>query len=128
MSAGMTNFEIPGATEEQAAMFKDMAGDMMSQEQCVSANERKFDPAQLADAFKQGGDCTIGEFDLADGQILGNMSCKTPDGTSSDVAITGTLQPDNFSMSVTTEMEQAALPGGKANVTIEVKGERLGDC
>ena len=128
MSAGMTKFEVPGATEEQAEMFKNAASQTMSQEQCVTDAERKFDPKELSEAFEQTGDCTTGEFDLSDGKILGNMSCKMDDGTTTDVAINGTLSPEKFSMSVETELVQEMLPEGKANVTMEVTGERIGDC
>ncbi len=128
MSAGMTDFEVPGATVEQAEMFKNAAGSMMSQEQCIAEGENKFDPDTMSQAFKQGGDCTIGEFDLSGGTIEGTMSCTGPDGNTSIMAINGTIAPEAFAMSVATEMAQDALPQGKANVTIEVKGERIGDC
>lgn len=128
MSVGMTEFNVPGATEQQAALFKEMTSDPVSEEQCVTAAETKFDPSELADAFTQTGDCTVGSFDLTDGKITGSMSCKMPDGSNVDTAITGTLAPENFTMTANTEMFQDALPGGKAEVTMEVKGERLGDC
>jgi len=128
MTAGMTNFEVPGATPEQAAMFADATTSTMSQEQCIPEGENRFDPNQMSEAFKQGGDCTIGDFDLSAGTIDGSMSCATPGGGAVEAAITGTISPEKFEMSVSTEMAQEALPEGKAIVTMEVTGERIGDC
>lgn len=128
MSAGMVDMDVPGATPEQQEMFKSSMGEMMSQEQCVTAQEAKFDPDTMAEAFKQGGDCTIGNFDLTGGNIDGKMTCKVPDAGDIDIAITGNIGPEKFSMKATTEMVQDALPEGKANVTMEVTGERIGDC
>lgn len=128
MTVGMTDFEVPGATPEQAALFADSATSTMSQEQCIPESENRFDPKQLSEAFKQGGDCTIGDFDLSGGTIDGSMSCTAPGGDVVDAAISGTISPEEFVMSVSTEMAQEALPEGKAIVTIEVKGERIGDC
>lgn len=128
MSAGMTNFEVPGATPEQAEMFKNAVGEMSSQEQCVTPQEAKFEPETMSQAFQQGGDCTVGDFTVADGKIEGSLSCKMPDGNTSELSVTGTISPEKFAMSVDTEMVQEMLPEGKANVTIEVSGERIGDC
>lgn len=128
MSAGMTDMDVPGATPEQMKAFKGAVGTMSSQEQCVTAQEAKFDPDTMAQAFTQGGDCTTNAFDVSDGTIAGRMSCKMADGTTSEIAISGTIAPEAFSMSATTAMIQEAFPEGKANVTLEVKGERVGDC
>jgi hypothetical protein len=128
MSAGMTNMDVPGATPEQMNAFKSAVGTMSSQEQCVTAQDAKFDPETMAQAFKQGGDCTVNSFDVSGGTIAGSMSCKMADGTASDIAISGTISPEAFAMSATTLMIQEGLPEGKANVTLEVKGERIGDC
>lgn len=128
INVGMTDIEVPGATAEQAAMFKDALGSTMSQEQCVSEGENKFDPETMSEAFKQGGDCTIDNFDLDGGVIDGKMSCKMPGDITNEMAITGSINSEAFSMSVATELAQEALPEGKAQVTIEVSGKRIGDC
>ena len=128
MSAGVVDMNVPGASPEQVEAFKGSMGQMAEQEQCVTAQEAKFDPETMSDAFKQGGDCTTGDFTVAAGTIEGSISCKMPDGNTTDIAITGTIAPEEFAMQAKTEMAQAALPEGKAELTIEVKGERIGDC
>lgn len=128
MSGGVIEMDVPGATPEQAKMFKSAVGKMSSQEQCVTAEEAKFDPESMSEAFKQGDDCSVGGFEVADGAIDGKMTCKMPGGEETEIAITGKLAPEEFTMQASTEMVQEMLPEGKASITIEVKGERLGDC
>ncbi|MBV7257956.1 DUF3617 domain-containing protein [Erythrobacter crassostreae] len=127
MSAGMTEVQVPGATEEQAAMFKEMAGQMSSQEQCVAEDETKLDPDELTQVFAQAGECEVGEFDFSDGKIAGSLTCSIG-GSTSEIAITGTVSPESFMMSAATEVLEDNFPEGKANVTMVVKGERIGDC
>ena len=128
MTGGMSKFEVPGATEEQAKLFQDAAGKMISQEQCIPAGENKFNPDIIADAMRQSGECTIKDFDLTDGVIKGNMTCDVGGGKTTDVDIDGTISSEAFAMAVETEMLEEALPGGKASVTVEMKGEWIGDC
>lgn len=128
MSAGMTDMDVPGATPEQMEAFNSAVGAMSSQEQCITAQEAKFDPDTMAQAFEQGGDCATNSFSVSDGTIAGSMTCKMPGDIATDIAITGTFSPEAFVMSATTVMLQEGLPQGKANVTLEVKGERIGDC
>ena len=128
ISIGITQFDVPGATPEQAELLKSLAGEMSSQQECIAENDRKFDPSELAKAFEQGDNCQTGEFTVSEGTIAGSMSCTQPDASTSEFAVTGSVQPENFSMSVDMEMVQASIPGGRANVTMQVVGTRLGEC
>ena len=109
-------------------MFKGAVGQTASQEQCVSATQAKAGAESMTKAFEQGGDCTVGEFTTEGGVVKGSMTCSMPDGSRSEMEIAGNIAPDNFTMTMKTELAQEMLPGGKANVTMEVTGERLGEC
>jgi len=82
----------------------------------------------MAQALTQGNDCKTGNFTVSEGELSGSLMCTLPDTRTTEFAVRGQVQPENFSMSVTMEMTQASLPAGKANVTVEMTGERLSDC
>lgn len=128
ISLGMTAIEVPDATPEQAELIGSLVGDLSSHEQCIGEGEGKFDPSEMAQALAQGNDCEPSSFTVSEGELSGSLMCTLPDTRTSEFAVRGQVQPENFSMIVTMEMTQASLPAGKANVTVEMTGERLGDC
>ncbi len=129
ISMGMTSFEIPGATAEQQKMFQQAVGKAQTQEQCLGKAEADLGPKAMTEAFKQGGDCTVANFSASDGKIAGKMSCNLQGGNGmTAMEIAGSFTNENFNMEMQSELLQKDLPGGKANVTMEVKGERIGDC
>lgn len=129
VSVGMKSIDVPGATAEQKKMMEGLAGQMQSQEQCLSQAEADKGLEPLTEAFGQIGDCETRSFDASEGKVDGELSCQFPGQEKAvGVSITGEYGEGKFDMQIDTEMQQPQLPGGKANVILEVNGERIGDC
>lgn len=128
MTITMSDFELPGATPEQAALFSSSAPDPMSETMCIAAGENKFEPEMMTSAFQQSGDCETSDFGIAGGKVSGKLVCDAGQDQPAESEISGNFGPEAFSISVSTELLQEAFPEGRATVKVEMSGERIGDC
>ncbi|WP_209348263.1 DUF3617 family protein [Pontixanthobacter sp. CEM42] len=125
---GITEFDVPGATDEQKKVLEGTKGEVLSGEQCYSEEQAKAGVATLTKEFEQGNECKMGDFANAGEQVTGTLTCTMDGGIETDLAITGSIASDKFRLEMDTEFIQDDLPNGKANMSMEVVGERLGDC
>lgn len=118
--------EVPGASEQEAAMMQMMVGKENTSESCRSDEEMQkgFDDfAKGASENSQG--CTTESMDVGNGKISGKIVCDAPDGTKAITAIDGEHTSDSFNMKVTTDVTDKS---GEGQVVMKISGKRVGDC
>lgn len=127
MTATTRSFDLPAASADQTRRYQAAIGQTKSQEHCLSAAEAQLGPRAMAEGFRQG-DCDVSHFAADKGRIDGHMACRIAGGGSADMQIGGNYTRDSIAMTLTNELRQASLPGGKARMIMEITASRLGDC
>lgn len=129
VSAGPSEFDVPGASREQMAQFEAMLAEKETQQQCLSQAEADQGLEPLAKEFGKNGDCKVAEFDASNGQITGTMSCKI-DGVDELAAtkIVGSYDDEKFDMDLEISMAMPEWPQGQGSMTVSINGKRTGDC
>lgn len=123
----MTRFDVPGAPPAMQEQLKAMIGRSQSAESCMSAAEAK---AGVRDFSKnaQQGDCKLEDYTQGGGKMSGKLVCKgTPFGDQG-MKIEGTYTDKMVELTMSGNIEQPSIPGGKASMAMKVTSERIGDC
>lgn len=124
----MTKFDIPGAPPAVAERTKAMLGQSQSTEACMSEAQAKLGVREMSSSMQQG-DCTMQDFEQARGIMSGTMVCKGSGSFGAPkMAMNGTYTADKVTMTLSGEVSDAKLPGGKANMELSITSQRTGDC
>lgn len=124
----MTRFDIPGAPPEVAARAKAMLGQSQTTEACMDAAQAKLGVREMSSAMQQG-DCTMEDFQQGGGTMSGTMVCKGAGSFGAPkMAMTGSYAADKVTMTLSGEVTDSNLPGGKANMEMTLTSERTGEC
>jgi hypothetical protein len=124
----MSKFDIPGAPPEVAARAKAMLGQSQTTEACMDAGQAKLGVREMSSSMQQG-DCTMEDFQQGGGTMSGTMVCKGAGSFGAPrMAMKGTYTTDKVTMTLTGEVSDDKLPGGKANMEMTLTSERTGDC
>jgi len=124
----MSKFEIPGAPPEVAARAKAMLGQSQSTDACMSAAQAKLGVREMSSSMQQGA-CKMEDFTQGGGKMSGTMVCSGAVGIGAPrMAMTGTYAPEKVSMTLSGEVTDSKLPGGKARMELTINSERTGDC
>lgn len=124
----MTKFEIPGAPPEVAARAKAMLGQSQSTDSCMSAAQAKLGVRDMSSSM-QKGDCKMEDFTQGGGKMAGTMVCTGTTGFGAPkMAMTGTYTAEKVDMTLSGEVSDSKLPGGKANLEMTISSARTGDC
>nr|WP_161593771.1 DUF3617 domain-containing protein [Parerythrobacter lutipelagi] len=122
-------FEIPGAPPEAAGLFQAMVGQEQTTEECRTDEEMQKGLDELAQGpMDNNEDCTTESMDVGGGNISGKVVCKSPTGGSATMVIDGSHTDSSMDMTMTVDMEDPTMPGGKGTMVMKVTGQRLGDC
>ena len=124
----MTKFDIPGAPPEIAQRAGAMLGKAQTQELCMSAAQAKLGVRDFSSSMQQG-DCKMEDFTQGGGKMSGTMVCTGSSGFGApEMKMDGSYAPDKVSMTLSGEVSDSKLPGGKANIEMTIVSERTGDC
>ena len=124
----MTGFDIPGAPPEVAARAKAMLGQSQTTEACMDAAQAKLGVREMSSAMQQG-DCTMEDFQQGGGTMSGTMVCKGAGSFGAPkMAMTGSYSADKVTMTLSGEVTDSNLPGGKADMEMTLTSERTGEC
>ena len=126
-SMTITKFELPGAPVAMAQQAKSVLGKKQSTDTCLNAAQAKAGVRDFSSAMQQG-DCKMADFKQGGGKMSGNMVCKGSAMGDTSMAMDGTYTPEKVAMTLSGEISQKSLPGGKANIGMSVTSERVGDC
>ncbi|WP_162290935.1 DUF3617 domain-containing protein [Erythrobacter colymbi] len=124
----MTKFEIPGAPPEVAARAQAMLGQSQTTEACMDAAQAKLGVREMSSSMQQG-DCTMQDFQQAGGTMSGTMVCKGAGSFGApQMAMAGSYTPDKVIMTLSGDVKDDKIPGGKASLQMTLTSERTGDC
>lgn len=127
MSAGewqsrilIEDVQLPGMTEDMAAMMQDMMGNR-TYSTCLTPE----DVEQPDERFFAGedNDCAYDRFALKDGRIDAQMTCNM-DGVRQVMEMSGTYGAESYDLT----MRASSPDEGGMRMTMKVSAERVGDC
>ncbi len=124
----MTRFDIPGAPPAVAQRAQGMLGKGQSSEACMNAAQARAGVRDFSSSMQQG-DCKMEDFTQGGGKMSGTMVCTGSSGFGApEMKMDGSYAPDKVSMTLSGEVSDSKLPGGKANIEMTIVSERTGDC
>lgn len=123
----MTKFEIPGAPAAMAQQTKSVLGKKQSTEICLNAAQAKAGVREFSSAMQQG-DCKMENYKQGGGTMSGTMVCKGSAMGDTALKMDGTYTQEKVAMTLSGDISQKSLPGGKATMGMSVTSERVGDC
>lgn len=124
----MTKFDIPGAPAEVTQQAKAMLGQEQSSEACMTAAMAKAGVRDFSSAMQQG-DCKMEDFKQGDGKMSGTLVCTGETGFGApEMAMEGTYTPEKVTMTLSGEVKDSKIPGGKASIAMTINSERTGEC
>ena len=123
----MTKFEIPGAPIAMAQNAKAMLGKGQSIDSCITPEMAKAGVKEMSSSMQQG-DCKMEDFKQGGGKMSGTMKCTSSAMGATQMKMDGSYTPDKVNMTLSGELADAKLPGGKATIEMTVKSQRIGDC
>lgn len=127
-SMTMTRFDIPGAPPAVAQRAKAMLGKPQSTAACMSAAQARAGVRDFSSSMQQG-DCRMEDFTQGSGRMSGKMLCTGTSGFGApEMKMDGTYTPEKVSMTLSGDVSDSKLPGGKATIELTILSERTGDC
>lgn len=123
----MTKFDIPGAPPAVAQNAKAMLGKGQSTDTCVTPAMAKAGVRDMSSSMQQG-ECKMEDYKQSGGKMSGTMLCKGSAMGDTSMKMEGTYAPEKVAMTLSGEIAEPRLPGGKANIEMTISSERTGDC
>ncbi|MGB3753015.1 MAG: DUF3617 domain-containing protein [Parerythrobacter sp.] len=121
-------FDIPGAPPEAAAMFQAAIGEGTTTESCMTQDQLDEGMERRATESMDGQACDTVDFAANDGKINGRIECKADNGGAAVMTVAGTQSAEAMEMTITSDVTDEGIPGGKAQMVMKISGKRLGDC
>jgi hypothetical protein len=122
-------FDIPGAPPEAKGLFDAMIGQPQTTETCRTDEEMQKGLDDLAKGPMNGDeDCTTESMEVGGGEISGKVMCNSKTGGKATMVLDGSHTETSLDMTMTVDMEDPTMPGGKGQMVMKVSGKRLGDC
>lgn len=123
----MTKFEIPGAPIAMAQNAKAMLGKGQSIDSCITPEMAKAGVKEMSSSMQQG-DCKMEDFKQGGGKMSGTMQCTSGAIGATSMMMEGSYSSEKVNMTLSGELADAKLPGGKASIEMAINSERTGDC
>lgn len=123
----MTKFDIPGAPIAMAQNAKAMLGKSQSTDSCVTPAMAKAGVKDMSSSMQQG-DCKMEDYKQSGGKMSGTMKCTSSAMGATSMKMDGSYSADKVNMTLSGEIADAKLPGGKANIEMTINSARTGDC
>jgi hypothetical protein len=123
----MTKFDIPGAPPAVAQNAKAMLGKGQTNDACMTPAMAKAGVRDMSSSMQQG-ECKMEDYKQSGGKMSGTMVCKGSAMGDTAMKMEGTYSPEKVAMTLSGEIAEQRLPGGKANIEMTITSERTGDC
>lgn len=131
--AKLIDFQIPGLPKDQADRIRAMSGEMMAKSTSFCLTQEQVDKG-MEDAVRQLGEgtgemaCEFTKFDADGNDLDAKLTCSGPNGSTADMAMTGTVQEESSRMIMDMSTAIPQMPGGEMKMKMEVNAQRTGDC
>jgi hypothetical protein len=123
----MTKFDIPGAPIAMAQNAKALLGKPQSTDACMTPAMAKAGVKDMSSSMQQG-DCKMEDYKQGGGKMSGTMKCTSSAMGATSMAMSGTYSADKVGMTLSGEVSDSKLPGGKASIEMTINSERTGEC
>ena len=124
----MTRFDVPGAPPAMAEQIKAMLGKSQTTSACMTPAMSRAGVRDFSSSMQQG-DCKMEDFKQGGGKMSGTMVCTGVSGLGAPrMKMDGSYTPEKVTMTLSGEVSDSKIPGGKANIGMTITSERLGDC
>ena len=124
----MTKFDIPGAPVAMAKQAQSVLNKPQSTEACLTPPMAKAGVRDFSSAMQQG-DCKMEDFKQGGGKMSGTMVCSGVSGFGAPkMTMEGSYTTEKVEMSLSGEVSDSKIPGGKANIGMNITSERIGEC
>ena len=124
----MTKFDIPGAPIAMAKQAQAVLNKPQTTEACMTAEMAKAGVRDFSSSLQQG-DCKMEDFKHAAGKMSGTMVCTGASGFGAPkMKMDGSYTTEKVEMTLSGEVSDSKIPGGKANIGLTITSERSGDC
>jgi Protein of unknown function (DUF3617) len=124
----MTKFEIPGAPIAMAKQAQAVLNKPQSTEACLTPPMAKAGVRDFSSSMQQG-DCKMEDFKQGGGKMSGTLVCTGASGFGAPkMNMDGSYTTEKVEMSLSGEVSDSKIPGGKANIGMTITSERVGDC
>ena len=129
----LAEFSVPGMSSAQSERMRTMFDSAQSHDFCLTAADAAKGYEEMTKRLAQG-QCTYDRFEASGGNIDAAMTCHALRGSTSKVAMKGTLNPEGSQVHMTVEQ---SLPGlgaaaqvglGGMKMVADVTSNRVGDC
>jgi hypothetical protein len=119
--------EVAGVDGEQ--MKKTLQSAMNSTTRhCVTAEDAQNAAKQMIQT-PENDNCSYSKFDISGGNVEAVMACKNPDGSTSNMQLSGQMGREQSHMVMALDQAVPGLPGGgKSHFKMQVDSRRIGEC
>jgi hypothetical protein len=125
--ATLVEFSAPGMPPGIADNMKAAMDKKPGTEQCMTEADVK---KPRTDFFANNKNCRYDHFKMGDGVIDAKMHCDAG-GHTQLMTMSGEYKPDEYHMTMTTEMDRGTSPAGamgSMTMKMRVDGKRIGEC
>jgi hypothetical protein len=125
----LSEFEMPGATAQEAGRMRERMGGIKPQEReyCLGEEEAEKGFAQML-AQSQSGSCSFSRFIVNDRRLSASMSCEGEAGYSASVEMDGMGEAQQSQMTLRIQQRGPGIAGGLLRMRLDVDSRRIGDC
>jgi hypothetical protein len=125
----LTDYRVPGASPRDADRLENEMKAIAGQTRSYCLTQKEADKG-FEDLWRQSqqGDCKFGKFTVEGENLSANMTCTTPQGVTSKVAMEGNGGAESSHMQLTIEQRTRAVSGPGVRMVIEIDNLREGDC
>jgi hypothetical protein len=118
--------EVAGVDTEQ--MKKTLQSAMSSTTRhCITAEDAR-DAAKQMIQTPESDNCSYSKFDVSGGDIEAVMACKNPDGSTSNMQLSGQMGREQSHMVMQLDQALPGVPGGgKSHFKMQVDSRRIGE-
>lgn len=122
-------YAVPNASPQDATMARERMASTQPEKQEICLTEKEaakgFDP--FIESLKQGK-CDTRRFVANQNELSAQITCEGTGGIVSDMDLSATSAPDRANLVVEVEQRGDAVPGGLAQMTLDISLQRVGDC
>lgn len=127
----ITRFDMPGVPAAAQQQMRDMmtSAAQVQQSYCLTEEQAQRGSRDMFRELSRGnGDCSFTRFDVDGEDVRGEMTCTAEGGGQATMVMTGTMGDNSSEMTMVTDITDASLPQGRAQMEMKVDTRRTGDC
>lgn len=127
----ITRFDMPGVPAEAQQQMRAMmtSAAQVQQSYCLTEEQARRGSQDMFRELSRGtGDCSFTRFDVDGEDVSGELTCTAQGGGQAKMTMTGTMGNNSSDMTMVTDITDASLPQGRAQMEMQVSTRRTGDC